>query len=180
MRARLRSRWIQVYVGDTKTSDAATQCSTNDISESNVSIACRGTGSGSGSNGTSSSRSTDKKVKVVVNKPANDGTNIKPSHSANVSHPYYQAYHTCEESAAYVAAIRSEALELKESIRASGTLIKALRKLTSLNWVLCYERLALPFLSLIPPFCSLSLSPFSLSLLLPFFSSSFSSYSIEI
>ena len=62
------------------------------------------------------------------------------SSSSAKNNPNYQAYHTCEKSAAYVTAIRSEAIELKESIRASGTLIKALRKLTTLNWVMCYER----------------------------------------
>lgn len=52
----------------------------------------------------------------------------------------YEAFHTCKESAAYVRAIRNEAEELKESLRASCTLRKALRKLTSINWILCYER----------------------------------------
>jgi hypothetical protein len=52
----------------------------------------------------------------------------------------YRAYHTCEESAEYVRAIRSEAEALRGSLKASETLRKALRKLTSLDWVLCYER----------------------------------------
>ena len=52
----------------------------------------------------------------------------------------YRAYHTCDESAEYVRAICSEAEALRENLKASETLRKALRKLTSLNWVLCYER----------------------------------------
>jgi hypothetical protein len=59
------------------------------------------------------------------------------THEADQS---YRAYHTCDESAEYVRAIRSEAEALRESLKASETLRKALRKLTSLDWVLCYER----------------------------------------
>jgi hypothetical protein len=59
------------------------------------------------------------------------------THEADLS---YRAYHTCEESAEYVRAIRSEAEALRGSLKASETLRKALRKLTSLDWVLCYER----------------------------------------
>lgn len=52
----------------------------------------------------------------------------------------YKACHTSEESEAHVRAIRNEAEEVKENLKASETLRRALRKLTTLNWVLCYER----------------------------------------
>ena len=49
------------------------------------------------------------------------------------------AYNACQTSA-HVRAIRNEAEEVKENLKSSETLRRALRKLTTLNWVLCYER----------------------------------------
>lgn len=108
LRARLRNKWLHVYVP----SSTHTQSSTGPASSS--------------SSSSSSSTCTSEKVSVMK---AARGTDRN-----------YEAYHTCKESAAYVRAIRNEADELKESLRASSTLRKALRKLTSINWVLCYER----------------------------------------
>mmetsp|Transcript_34681 Transcript_34681/g.33025 ORF Transcript_34681/g.33025 Transcript_34681/m.33025 type:complete len:842 (-) Transcript_34681:42-2567(-) len=87
-----------------------------------------------------------KEETTVSYEPVNQSKNtisnmdtMKVATPLNTAHPNYQAYHTCELSKAYVTAIRNEAEELKESMRASGTLRKALRKLATLNWVLCYE-----------------------------------------
>ena len=52
----------------------------------------------------------------------------------------YKACRKSDESESHVHAIRNEAEEIKENLKASETLRKALRKLTTLNWVLCYER----------------------------------------
>lgn len=67
-------------------------------------------------------------------------TSKRPRISGICESNTYKACHTSEESEAHVRAICNEAEEVKENLKASETLRRALRKLTTLNWVLCYER----------------------------------------
>lgn len=150
MRSRLRTRWIQIYVSGEKNSNVLGNSSKN-LAPVPISISAPVPVPKSLASSGGSALERDRKggyrggveEGVLVSSSSNtpEKTSEKASSSSSAkNNPNYQAYHTCEKSAAYVTAIRSEAIELKESIRASGTLIKALRKLTTLNWVMCYER----------------------------------------
>ena len=129
LRSRLRAEWERIYVNDTSFSKHHKMVSnTSNLKEKSFA-------NNEIENETCSEL-------IVINDVTNDKSKKKKLTNIEKSHPNYQAYHTCEESAAYVTAIRSEALELKQSIKQSETLRKTLRKLTNLNWVLCYERFA--------------------------------------
>ena len=129
LRSRLRAEWERIYVNDTSFSKHHKMVSnTSNLKEKSFA-------KNEIENETCSEL-------IVINDVTNDKSKKKKLTNIEKSHPNYQAYHTCKESAAYVTAIRSEALELKQSIKQSETLRKTLRKLTNLNWVLCYERFA--------------------------------------
>lgn len=118
LRSRLRQKWLHVYVNDGTDGESESVC-TKEQDSNHVAI-----------------------IKSSYSIPPVSGEQREKerrisTHEADQS---YRAYHTCEESAEYVRAIRSEAEALRESLKASETLRKALRKLTSLDWVLCYER----------------------------------------
>ena len=110
LRCRIRQKWLQVYV--------------NSDDEHDVS-GCR---SYKPSALSSIAQCQSKRVR------------IGEASESNTSTQTYKACQTSEESEAHVRAIRNEAEEVKENLRSSETLRRALRKLTTLNWVLCYER----------------------------------------
>ena len=116
LRSRLRQKWLHVYVNDG--TDGESVCPEKQDGE-HISFM----------------KSSHGVLPVSEGQREREGRT-----SSHVADKSYRAYHTCEESAEYVRAIRSEAEALRESLKASETLRKAIRKLTSLNWVLCYER----------------------------------------
>ena len=138
LRSRLRKRWSNIYFRDINTRNVIVPRTINskvaDIADERT-----------GNRRNSELRIIGLQNESVENEHEHECKRKKHS-SVGKSHPNYQAYHTCAESAAYVTAIRSEAIELKKSIKESETLRKAFRKLSNLNWVLCYERSVLNFI----------------------------------